>query len=79
MATKEELLQYIDEGIRMEEGVIPMYTKHITSTLFLSGFKDKTRDEVEAILTRLGEDSTKHRKALELLRQEIEESEDDVY
>jgi len=36
--TKEKLLNLLDESLKAEEIALPLYTRHLSSTLFLSDF-----------------------------------------
>jgi len=65
MANKQEIMEMMEECVRIEEAVIPLYSKHIESTLFLSGFDKGAASEVRQILDRLKMDSEKHKVIFE--------------
>ena len=79
MSDKQEITRLIEECIKIEESVIPLYSKHIHNTLFLSGFDKKSAQEVSNILDKLKTDSERHRGVFENLLTEIERSSKNVY
>lgn len=55
----------LEEAVKTEESAIQIYTRHIESTLFLSGFKEETGDRIKQTLQVLAEESQKHKGWLE--------------
>lgn len=76
---KNELIDMLEEGMKIEESLIPLYTRHISSTLFLSGFPDEKREEIRAALSSLRKDSEAHRKIYLGLLEKVKGEDKDVY
>ncbi len=79
MIKKEELLKSLKEAEVLEEKSIPVYTKHLDSTLFLSGFSKEEQEELKKVLLILKKGSEEHREIYEDLINKIRESAKDVY
>ncbi|MDD5464779.1 MAG: hypothetical protein PHP73_00285 [Candidatus Omnitrophica bacterium] len=79
MIKKEELLKFLKEAEVLEEKSIPVYTKHLDSTLFLSGFSKEEQEELKKVLLILKKGSEEHREIYEDLINKIRESAKDVY
>jgi thiamine phosphate synthase YjbQ (UPF0047 family) len=79
LATREELIATIEKCILLEDAVVPLYTQHISSTIFLSEFDSDLKSTFLSSLKRLGDDSAQHKIKLEALLNTIKESDRDVY
>lgn len=79
MPNKQETLNLLGECLKREEDIIPLYSRHIESSLFLSGFDKKTRGKISAILNKLRSDSMRHKQIFEDLIKKVKESNLDVY
>ena len=79
MITKERLLQNIEEGIRTEESAIPIYMKHISTSLDWFGFRDEDRYHIEENLKKMAEESSAHKNILENIRDSIIKEGRDVF
>lgn len=77
--TKQELLKLLKETLNTEESAMPLYTRHIDSTLFLSGFDSGEQKHISRILNTLNAESTDHGIALRQLINKIESEDKDVY
>lgn len=77
--TKEKLLNLLGESLKAEESAMPLYTKHLGSTLFLSDFGADEQQRIKGILERLEDESKGHRRALQSLIGRIEKGVKDVY
>jgi hypothetical protein len=77
--TKEELLVMLQRGLDEEERAIPLYTKHLSTTLFLSGFKPESQVQIKELLMLLKKESEFHAKVYDGLLMSIKESQQDVY
>lgn len=77
--TKQELLNLLQEAVKTEESAIPLYTKHISSTLFLSGFDEGAKERIRQILEKLYRESTGHSKIYKKLIDRIQGENQDVY
>ena len=76
---KQELLDALNECFRTEESAIPLYTKHINSTLFLSDFSGQDKKEIIDVLKILLDESSMHAKVFKGLMAKVKESDQDVY
>lgn len=76
---RDELIRKIDEGIEREEETIPIYSKHIQSSLFLGGFEEGKRDKVAKGLDELRRGSESHKAILTNLKERIKKEDKDVY
>ncbi|MFA5164289.1 MAG: hypothetical protein WC481_01825 [Candidatus Omnitrophota bacterium] len=79
MPDRDEILHFLGECLRMEEEVIPLYSKHIESSLFLSGFREADRARAGAILDTLRKDSMRHKEVFNGLIKKVKEAGADVY
>jgi hypothetical protein len=77
--TKQELLSFLQEATKTEESAIPLYVKHIDSTLFLSGFGEDAQEQIRQILNQLHRGSTRHSKIYRRLIDTVEKEDKDVY
>ena len=76
---KNELLKMLEEGLKIEESLIPIYTRHISNTLFLSEFTEKKREEIKTALSSLRNDSEVHREIYLRLLEKTRGEDRDVY
>jgi hypothetical protein len=76
--TKGKLLNLLDESLKTESA-LPLYAKHLRSTLFLSDFDADEQRRVMRILQALENESKGHRVALQSLIGRIEKGVKDVY
>jgi rubrerythrin len=79
MITKEKLIDQLEECLNTEESAIPLYAKHINSTLFLSGFTDDSCSRIKEILSELASDSDHHTSMFEQLIEHVKSGGKDVY
>lgn len=79
MIRKEELLKFLKESEVLEEKSIPVYTKHLESAIFLSGFSKQEQEELKKVLLILKKGSEVHKEIYEDLINKIRESAKDVY
>jgi len=79
MITKEELLSLMETASKAEGTTMPLYTKHINSTLFLSRFDEEEKERIQKILLRLNSESTDHAKIFKQLINQIKNGSADVY
>ncbi|MFA6186781.1 MAG: hypothetical protein WC770_06180 [Phycisphaerae bacterium] len=77
--TKEKLLNLLEESLKAEENALPLYTKHLSSTLFLSDFDTDEQRHIMRILKILEDESKGHRHTLLCLIDKIKEDDKDVY
>jgi len=77
--TKQELLSRLKEALLTEEISMPVYAKHLPSTLFWSGLSQKDIARIKAGLRMLSGDSDGHRATLEALIKKVTEAEQDVF
>lgn len=79
MIKKEELLKVLKQCLDGEEKGMPIYTKHLDNTLFLSDFKKEDQDKLKEILRTLKKESEGHEHTYKKLIQAVKESSRDVY
>jgi len=79
MIQKEELLTALRKLSAEEELAIPIYTQHLESTFFLSGFKPGVQQKIKEILSVLAKESEGHARVFRQLAKEVEKSDQDVY
>ena len=68
MTKKEKLLKKIEEATLKEEMALPIYTSHISASLFWSGLNEKAKEKIIADLQILHDDSTHHVELLNKVR-----------
>lgn len=79
MITKEALVGLLEEAYKTEESAIPLYTKHIGSTLFLSGLEEEKQQRIRQILNRLECESENHSRKFQYLINQVKKRAKDVY
>lgn len=79
MIRKEELLKLLKESEVLEEKSMPVYTKHLNSTIFLSAFSKEEQEKLKKALLILKKESEGHKEIYEDLINKIRESAKDVY
>lgn len=79
MITKEKLVNELNEALKTEESAIPLYTKHVSSTLFLADMEKEKISRIKEILDVLNSDSSKHARMFKSLINRIEGEPKDVY
>lgn len=77
--TKEELARNLQLCIKTEESAIPIYTKHISDTFFLSIFSEQEKEAAVNILTMLSRESEGHATLFKALYSRVQGSGKDVY
>jgi len=77
--TKEELARNLQLCIKTEESAIPVYTKHISDTFFVSLFSQEEKEAAVNILKMLSRDSEGHAALFKALYSRVQESDKDVY
>lgn len=70
---KEEIIQKIDQAILFEDEAIPIYSKHIRSTLFWSGLNDECQQKIKETLDVLIRETLKHKILLTHIKKNINE------
>ena len=79
MATKQELVNLLEEGLKTEEAVIPLYAKHINSTMFFAPFDEKATEKIKQILNTLKDQSQEHARIYAQLVAKIKSEDENVY
>ena len=77
--TKDELIARLNQLHNEEELAIPIYTKHLESTFFLSRIKPEAKKEIQEMLLTLAMESEVHARMFEATIKKIQESERNVY
>lgn len=68
---KGDLVKKIDEAINTEEFVVPIYSNHLQSAVFWSGFDKKKQKIIIGYLKTLTDDSEIHAKTLKMIKKII--------
>ncbi|MCK4887203.1 MAG: hypothetical protein KAS96_07420 [Planctomycetes bacterium] len=79
MITKEKLVNELNEALKTEESAIPLYTKHVSSTLFLADMEKEKVFRIKEILDILNSESSEHARIYKGLINRVEEEAKDVY
>ena len=79
MITKEDLLNELKEALKTEENIVPLYTEHVSSTLFLSPFEKPKQERIQQILNTLKLGSQEHARKYEQLILKVRKGNKDVY
>lgn len=77
--TRQELLGRLDNARNLEEAGIALYTKHLSNTLFFSGFSPSKRQRMQDILAELASESRMHEQTLKRVIDFVNSSDTDVY
>jgi len=77
--TKDELIARLKKLKSKEELAIPVYTKHLESTFFLSSIPRKAQEEIKDMLLTLAMESEVHARMFEAAIRNVQDSERDVY
>ena len=79
MATKQELVNRLEEGLKTEEGAVPLYAKHIDSTMFFAPFDEKTTEKIRQTLSTLKNQSQEHAEIYSQLVAKVKSEDKNVY
>jgi rubrerythrin len=77
--TRDELIARLKQLHDEEELAIPIYTRHLESTFFLSSFKPETQEAIKKTLLTLSLESKAHARMFKTMIKKVQESERDVY
>jgi rubrerythrin len=77
--TKDELIDQLKRLCDEEEHAIPIYTRHLESTFFLSNFKAGVQQKIRDMLLTLALDSEVHARMFEAAIKRVKESDRHVY
>lgn len=77
--TREELLEYIDEGIRTEESATALYLKHLDAIVSRSGRPADEIAQIKDIIVALVAANRRHKSLLDKTRQQIMTEDIHVY
>lgn len=77
--TKDALIARLRQLDNEEELAIPIYTKHLESTFFLSRIKPKVKEEIKGMLLTLAMESEVHARILDATIKKVQESGRNVY
>lgn len=80
MITKKRLLAGLSESIYLEEGLITVFTNFAKALVKLTeDMEEEKAKKIDKLLTRLYNDSTKHKNMIEELTAKIEKSPKNEY
>jgi rubrerythrin len=77
--SKKDLIDSLKQSLYAEEKAIPIYTRHLDSTLFLSGFSKGLQKKIKNTLLILKSESERHEQIFKALLEKVEKSQNDVY
>lgn len=67
------------EALQVEETGVSLYNRHLSNTLFFSGFSPKVRQRMREILALLSAESLGHEESLQAIVAELKEMQNDVH
>ena len=70
---KDEIIEKINQAILTEDEGIPIYSKHIESTLFWSGLNDEFKQKIQDTLNIIKRESQNHKILLTHIKKIINE------
>jgi rubrerythrin len=79
MLSKQELISLLEESLKTEESAIPLYTKHVSSTLFLSDISKDKKVRIYDILEELNTQSSGHAVTFKQMINDIQGDDRNVY
>ena len=79
MINKNDLIASLKQNLYTEEQAIPIYSKHLNSTVFFSGFNKGLQEKIKNTLLILKKESQHHEQIFKALIDKLEKSPKDVY
>jgi rubrerythrin len=79
MINRDNLIASLKKSLDAEERAVPIYSKHLNSTLFFSGLDKDFQERIKGLLSILAKESIRHEQVLRTLIKKIERSSKDVY
>ncbi len=79
MINKNDLIASLKQNLYTEEQSIPIYSKHLNSTVFFSGFSKGLQEKIQNTLLILKNESQHHEQIFKALIDKLEKSPKDVY
>jgi hypothetical protein len=76
---RENLLEKIDKGIKIEEGAVPIYTDYLQKIELSDKISERKKVELRENLELLKKDSQRHEKMLRKIEDKILESDRDDF
>ena len=77
--TKEELITHIQEGIKIEESSINIYSRHLAAIVTRSGLPESNISQIKKTLEILIKANREHKKFLDSLMKRVQGESIDVY
>jgi len=77
--TKEELIRYIQEGIKTEESAVTIYSRHLAAIVSRSGLPESNISQIKKTLEILIKTNREHKKLLDSLMKRVQGESIDVY
>ncbi len=71
MISREDLLKKLKEALVTEEQSIPIYTKHLDSAVFWTGWDEETTKKAKNTFRNLADESKRHKILIENLIERI--------
>ena len=69
----------IEDALALEEGAVPLYSRHLKTALFWSGLEPAVREQLRIQLGILEKESDRHAKVLTAMKKKIEDDERNVF
>jgi len=70
---KKEIIKLLKEALFSEEKVIPIYSKHLSSSVSWVGIEQKKKERVKEILGQLEVDSRRHKNTVEKILEDLQQ------
>lgn len=68
-----KIIEILKKALMAEEKAIPIYNKHLSSSLFWTGIERGKSKRIKEILELLASDSMRHKAAVEALIERLKE------
>ena len=72
-------MKQLDRVIKLENRLIPLFNKHISSSLFFSALKEAERAVIVGEFEKLAVSGSKHVEVLNSIKKEVEKGKNNVY
>ena len=79
MIKKDRLLKRLDDVIKLEERLIPLLNRHVSSSIAFSGLDEKEQQQIVGRLQKTALSGTKHIEVLKGIRDEVTKGKVNVY
>jgi rubrerythrin len=70
---KDAIIEILNKALTGEEKAVPIYNKHLSSSLFWTGIEKEKSERIKKILKKLANDSSRHKTTVEGLISKLKE------